>query len=205
MASRSTSEWLPQVLIESALIVVSILVALALDEWRDERQDAEVVQQSLENFLIEIDQNKVRVEDAAPFNQGLHSVLTSYYMDDDLESVDEFVDMVESYSPAVLQSTAWDTALATGTLSKMDYNLVRVLSLTYGVQSRYQTTTVSGMNNLISPLNLSADRLRLALYNSMRYLEGVTTLEQELADTYGEAAPIIEQGLVEMRKAHESN
>lgn len=187
------------------MIVVSILVALALDEWRDERQDAEVVQQSLENFLIEIDQNKVRVEDAAPFNQGLHSVLTSYYMDDDLESVDEFVDMVESYSPAVLQSTAWDTALATGTLSKMDYNLVRVLSLTYGVQSRYQTTTVSGMNNLISPLNLSADRLRLALYNSMRYLEGVTTLEQELADTYGEAAPIIEQGLVEMRKAHESN
>jgi hypothetical protein len=205
MASRSTSEWLPQVLIESALIVVSILVALALDEWRDERQDAEVVQQSLENFLIEIDQNKVRVEDAAPFNQGLHSVLTSYYMDDDLESVDEFVDMVESYSPAVLQSTAWDTALATGTLSKMDYNLVRVLSLTYGVQSRYQTTTVSGMNNLISPLNLSADRLRLALYNSMRYLEGVTTLEQELADTYGEAAPIIEQGLVEMRKAQEGD
>lgn len=205
MASRSTSEWLPQVLIESALIVVSILVALALDEWREERQDAEVVQQSLENFLIEIDQNKVRVDDAAPFNQGLHSVLTSYYMDDDLESVDEFVDMVESYSPAVLQSTAWDTALATGTLSKMDYNLVRVLSLTYGVQSRYQTTTVSGMDNLISPVNLSEDRLRLALYNSMRYLEGVTTLEQELADTYGEAALIIDQGLVEMRKAQEND
>lgn len=205
MASRSTSEWLPQVLIESALIVVSILVALALDEWREERQDAEVVQQSLENFLIEIDQNKVRVEDAAPFNQGLHSVLTSYYMDDDLESVDEFVDMVESYSPAVLQSTAWDTALATGTLSKMDYNLVRVLSLTYGLQSRYQTKTDTGMDNLTSPLNLSEDRLRLALYNSMRYLDGVTTLEQELGDTYGEAALIIEQGIVEMRKAQEND
>ena len=32
--------WLPRVLVESALIVFSVLVALAVDQWRGERDTA---------------------------------------------------------------------------------------------------------------------------------------------------------------------
>lgn len=200
MASRSASEWLPQVLIESALIVISILVALGLDEWRDERQDAEVVQQALANFIVEISQNKMRVEDAMPFNEGVFSVLAGHYVEDDIESVDEFVNLMESYSPAALQSTAWDTALATGSLAKMDYNLVTALSLTYNLQTRYQLATRAGMKDLTSPLNLSDENLRLATYNSVRYLGEVTSMEMELDVTYVEATMVIEAALKSMQE-----
>jgi len=54
MSTKETSEWLPRVLFESALIVVSILVALGLDEWREKRQDAQTVRQALINFVSEI-------------------------------------------------------------------------------------------------------------------------------------------------------
>ena len=186
MPSNATAVWLPQVLIESALIVISILVALGLDEWREKREDAETAQHALSNFVSEVQQNQARVNAGASFNKGLLNVLKGRYAGSGINSVDEFVNMVESYSPLVLQSTAWDTALATGSLAKMDYNLVSRLSLTYGLQNRYQLATRSGVANLTSPQNLSEDRLDLAIYNSVRYLEDITNMEQELGVVYFE-------------------
>jgi hypothetical protein len=186
MPSNATAVWLPQVLIESALIVISILVALGLDEWREKREDAETAQHALSNFVSEVQQNQARVNAGAPFNKGLLNVLKGRYAGSGIDSVDEFVIMVESYSPLVLQSTAWETALATGSLAKMDYNLVSRLSLTYGLQNRYQLATRSGVANLTSPQNLSEDRLDLAIYNSVRYLEDITNMEQELGVVYFE-------------------
>jgi hypothetical protein len=195
MTSKAVSVWLPQVFFESALIVVSILVALGLDEWRENRQNAEVIRHALSTFLSEVQQNKARVEDSAPFNEGLRNVMHSHYIEDDIESVDDFVSMLESYSPAVLQSTAWETALATGSLAKMDYNLVAALSLTYSLQGRYQQANRAGVTELTSPQNLAEGRLKLSVYNSVRYLDNITAMESELGVVYDEAASVLRNEL----------
>lgn len=191
MASRATSDWLPKVLFESLLIIVSILVALGLDEWRENRQNAENIDKALSNFLSEIQQNKAGVDDSAPFNKGLRHVLSRRQEVSAIDSVTQFVNMVESYNPIVLRSTAWETALATGSLAKMDYNLVSALSLTYSLQTRYQELTRSGMSELINPQNLSSDKLDLTVYNSIRYLDEVTQMETELSGVYEEAISVI--------------
>jgi len=198
MASKAVSIWLPQVTIESILIVVSILVALGLDSWRQERNDEEFVRTALSNFRIEIQQNQARIDDAAPFNRGLRIVLSQHYSVGDIDTVDEFVNMVEIYSPAALQSTAWDTALATGSLAKMEYSLVSALSLTYSLQDRYDSSTRSGMNDLTSPQYLSEDKLKLAIYNSIRFLDDVTGMEAELAVIYVEASRVIQAALTQL-------
>ena len=198
MASKAVAIWLPQVTIESILIVVSILVALGLDSWREKRNDEEFVRLALSNFQIEIQQNQARIDDAAPFNQGLLTVLSRHYSVGDIDTVDEFVMMVEIYSPAALQSTAWDTALATGSLAKMEYSLVSALSLTYNLQDRYDSSTRSGMNDLTSPQYLSEDKLKLAIYNSIRFLDDVTGMEAELAVIYVEASLVIEAALTQL-------
>ena len=192
MPAKATSVWLPRVIFESALIVLSILVALGLDEWREDRQAEETIQLALSNFASELRQNQARIEDAALFDQGLRSVLRNRYQNEEIESVDEFVNMVESYVPVVLQSTAWETALATGSLAKMEYNLVSALSLTYSLQNRYQLASRSGMADLTSPQNLSEESLNLAVYNSIRYLDGITSMEQELQVTYNEAFTVVQ-------------
>jgi len=196
MATKDNSDWLPQVIFESALIVVSILVALGLDEWREKREDDHTVQQALANFVREIGQNQSRIDDAAPFNQGLLNVMKSRSEHNGIGSVDEFVNMVESYAPVVLQSTAWETAMATGSLAKMDYNLVSALSLTYSLQNRYQVATRTGFAELTSPQNLSEEKLDLAIYNSVRYLGDITGMETELGVIYSEAASIIRGGTI---------
>jgi len=191
MASKQLSEWLPRVLAESVLIVLSILVALYLDEWRDDQQDTENIEHALANFVSEIQQNRARVEDAAPFNKGLQHVLSRRQEVRAIESVQTFVNIIESYSPVVLQSTAWETAIATGALAKMDYNLVSALSLTYSLQNRYQQVSRSGMVEMTSPQNLSEDKLNLAVYNAIRYLKNITSMETELGVVYSEAESVI--------------
>lgn len=191
MPNKSTAVWLPRVLFESALITMSILLALGLDEWREGREDEQTVVQALSNFVSEIRRNKARVDDAAPFNRGLRDVLDRRHRDGDIRAGGEFIDIVESYNPVVLQSTAWETALATGSVSKMEYKLVSALSLTYGLQSRYQQSTRDGMADLMSPENLMADRIEWAIYNAVRYLDHVTSMETELGVVYEEAETVI--------------
>lgn len=192
MSGKDTSDWLPRVLFESALIVMSILVALGLDEWRENREAAETVSQALLNFDREIRQNQAQIDYATPFSVGLLNILKGRYESDEQLSIDEFVDMMESYESAALQSTAWETAIATGSLAKMDYNIVSALSMTYSLQNRYQIATRSGLAELTSPQNVSDDRLRLAVYNAIRYLDDVTVLEADLGATYNAAATVIE-------------
>lgn len=201
MSSSTTSVWLPRVFFESALITVSILLALALDEWRDDRQDEETVEIALSNFVKEIRLNRARVDDAAPFNQGLRDVLSQRHRIGDITSNTEFIEMMESYNPIVLQATAWETALATGSVTKMDYELVSALSLTYGLQGRYLQTTRDGMTDLMRPENLLPEKLPLTVYNSVRYLNDVNAMETELSIVYGEAESVILNAWAEMNEA----
>lgn len=195
MPTNATAVWLPRVLFESALIVVSILVALGLDEWRENREDEKLVRHALTSFLGEMRKNQLLVEDAAPFNRGLRNVLNMHYLDDDISTVDEFVVMVESYTPVDLHSTAWETALATGSLAKMEYTLVSALSLTYSQQSRYVAATRNGLDEVLSPQNLTDETLKLAIYNSIRYLDNIATSETELAIIYDQAIAVVEAAL----------
>lgn len=193
MAEKPTSIWLSRVLFESALITISIVAALALDEWRENRQDQQMVEQALDNFLLEVRQNRERVEDTAPFNIGLRNVLERRHVEGGIESVSEFVSIVESYSPNILQNTAWETALATGALAEMEYDMVSALSLTYSMQARYQQAVRTGTAELTSPQNLTGGNLELAVYNSIRYLNELTRMEAELIAIFNEAAALIER------------
>lgn len=201
MTQNTISVWLPRVLFESALITVSILLALALDEWRETQQNQETIEQAMANFLSEMAQNKARVDDAAPFDRGLRDVLAQRSAQGGVQSVQEFLDIAESYNPVVLQSTAWEAALATGSVSKMPYNLVSALSLTYGLQNRYLQLSRNGMDQLMSPQYLSGDGLQLAVYNAVRYLDEVTAMEAELGIIYEEARGVILEAWAEMNEA----
>ena len=195
MPSKPSSIWLPRVMFESALIVVSILVALGLDEWREDRQDAETIRRALSSFLSEVQRNQEKVDGSVPFNQGLRMVLAQHYRNSDIESIDEFVNMLGSYDPVILESTAWETAIATGALAKMEYGLVSALSLTYNLQNRLQSINRDSMAELTSPQNLAGGRLDLSVYNSIRYLDSVIRMEAELDGTYDLAQSVIQDAI----------
>ena len=66
-----------RVLVETVLVVGSILLALALDEWNENREFQDLAGRSLVNFEREIQQNCLRLEDVTLFHVGLRDVLAN--------------------------------------------------------------------------------------------------------------------------------
>ena len=181
--SLSRRSWISRVLVESVLVVGSILLALALDEWNEDREFEDLARRSLANFEREIQQNRLRLEDVTPFHGGLRDVLANL----DARGADvpatTIRNVLEGFQPALLVSTAWETAVATGALGYMDYDVVAGLSLTYNLQERLVTLNRSGMNDLLVG-GFRSGEPDLLVYTANRYMRELTEAEQGLQGVY---------------------
>jgi hypothetical protein len=187
------SVWLWRTLFESLLIVVSIMFALALDEWQEDREIQELVDRSVASFAHELQQNHDRVEAVRPYHEGLHHILERRIANGGMTSINEFRNIMEALQPAVLLASAWQTAVATGVLSRMNYELVSALSLTYSTQFRFDEVSRNGNSALLAPMNLAEDRLEVSLSNATRFVADITLSEMELMAYYQQTLELIEE------------
>ena len=193
MMEAKLASWLPRTIVESALIVISILLALALDEWQEDLEIQELIDRSIVNFQNELTQNKSRIEDIGVYHRGVLQVLQRRTFTSDSESLEEFRNIMEALQPIVLTSSAWATAVATGALGRMDYELVSALTLTYNTQLRFDDDYRSTLRLLLSPINLNQENLPITTYNAGRFVTDVTSAESELSVYYAQTLELIRQ------------
>jgi len=189
-------EWLIKPLIEAVLVVASILLALAVDEWAEDREYAELADQSLEIFEQEIARNQARIEDVSPFHTGVRDVVGSMRFAPANEV--ELRGVTEGVDPPVLLSTAWQTALATGALTHMDVEVVSALSLTYSLQDRFMDeirTERPDRNLVLDGLPEAAVRARVE--QTYEYLSALTSGESELLAVYQQVRQVIDEHRLE--------
>ncbi len=186
------SEWLPKALVESVLIVMSILLALALDEWQEDEEIQELIDRSINNFVNEITQNRSRIEDVNAYHRGVQQILQRLNEDGGLQPI-EFRNTMEALQPIVLTSSAWQTAVATGALGRMDFELVSALTLTYNTQLRFDDNYRSVLRTLLAPTSLQPQNLELTAYNASRFVLEVTAGEAELSVYYQQTLSILEK------------
>ncbi|MEX2282116.1 MAG: hypothetical protein WEE89_06510 [Gemmatimonadota bacterium] len=191
LARLSTPTWLVRVFIESSFIMLSILLALAVDEWRENRSHRLLAQQSLMIFEREIRQNLARLDDVVPYHSGLVNVVAQIRADPtratDIRSI------VEGLETNVMLNTAWQTALATGALTHMDVETVSALSLTYSLQQRFSEESRLSIPRIWVAGSLSRDELGRTIEETYAYLTDLLTSEQQLRGVYREALEIIQR------------
>ena len=166
-------------LVESVLVVGSILLALALDEWNEDQDFQDLATLSLLNFEREIEQNRRRLEDVTPFHAGLRDIMAN--MDPGSPDVPATTirNILEGFQQALLVSTAWETAVATGALGYM----VAGLSLTYNLQERLVALNESGLNDLLVG-GFRNTETELFIYSANRYMRELIEAEQGLQGVY---------------------
>jgi hypothetical protein len=184
--------WLPRALFESVLIVFSILLALALDQWKEDEEIEALVNRSVASFEREIRSNKSRIEDINAYHTGLQQLLVQQDDGRGLRSVTEFRDVMSALQSPPLLSSAWQTALATGVLSRMDYEMVAALSLTYSAQLRFDEAYQSNSRVLLAPANLDEDKLEITVFYAARFVADVARTESELVVFYEQTLAMIE-------------
>ena len=195
IARTFSGEWLPRILVESTLIVLSILLALAVGEYERNREDEELATQALAAFQREIRQNRARLEDVGPYRRGLRDVIGRMSASGALASSDEFQATIglEALRPAFLTSTVWETALTTGALPHIDFDVVNALSLTYSLQARLEEFSRTGMPPLARGGYVTGDDMTGAIKEVTVYLGELSRSEGELLGAYEEVLRILEE------------
>jgi hypothetical protein len=184
-----TPEWLLRVSIESVLIVVSILLALGVDQWRENRENRLIAHQSLQIFEREVRRNLATLDNEIPYHNGLSQVAVA--MAAEPERIVEVRSLLEGLKPVVLLNTAWETALATGALRHIDVETVSDLSLTYSMQQRFRDEMLTGLPRLIPGAGAEASEMQQAV----AYLTNLATAEKELREVYVNALQSIARAI----------
>jgi hypothetical protein len=126
--------WIARLVVESALIVLSVLVALAVDEWRDDRAMRARSREAVAAIVAEINANKKAAQSATQHHDKVHAELKAMVAANAV-TVDALSRGV--FKPAVLLEAAWVTARDTGALAPLPLDVVLRLSRLYERQAKY--------------------------------------------------------------------
>ncbi|HEX2217662.1 MAG TPA: hypothetical protein VHG35_02585 [Gemmatimonadales bacterium] len=170
-------------LAESALIVFSVLLALAVDQWRDARSHRQLADTAHQEILEELRANRASVAEALQYHSALMDSLAAYRDQNGVPSARLF--SRGFISPAQVSGTAWESASETGALTHMDYAVVLRLSRVYAQQDRYAEQNRSFGEVLYSEIYrggltsvVENHRNLASIIGTFRYREG------ELLDLY---------------------
>jgi hypothetical protein len=129
--------WLPRAIFESSLIVFSVLLALALNEWRAGAAQRDRAAQALEAIRGELEENRRLVLDSREYHVGLaasfQQALETGAEKPDLEAMGRGL-----LSPALVRRNAWESAQNTDLLAHLPYETILRLSTVYAHQAMYE-------------------------------------------------------------------
>lgn len=146
-----------QLFTEAVLVVLSVLLALALNSWRQGEINEDLAAQALHNIENEIRANKAQVEEALSYHEMLIDTLQSKNAPSGI-----------ALKSAFIQNNAWETAQATQAITYLNYNLASHASQIHELQEMYK----QNIHNATQALYIGSNSGRqLAMVYDLRYLE----------------------------------
>ena len=133
--------------LESVLIVASVLLGFALSSWSERREEGRLTAAALASFRSEIQANLAALERVQPkhaaFAERLAAAARRSHAD--RTAFDVFVELMPEggIDAPSLGEAAWQAALSTGALRLFDYDVAAALSEAYFVQRATVLPTVS--------------------------------------------------------------
>lgn len=178
-----------RLVLESALIVLSVLLGFALSEWRARQAERERAAVALENFRQEINENLAEMERVYPmhvrFVERLAGAIESG-ADEWETGFDAFAALmpeggIGSHS---MREAAWETAVSTGALRLLDYEAATLLSETYLVQAKLALTRQIMGDRFSDESNFDPQRRNTMIRVHHRLMSDLAGQEEYLIDAY---------------------
>ena len=132
--------WLP-ILLEAFIVVLGVVLALAVNEWREDYNRNQHAEIALEGIVSELDVNRKAIDSALTYHLQLGDTLRDFMRQASqgaLPYPDGRLFSKGYIAPATLLNTAWDAANATDAVTYMNYADVLMLSRIYEEQRNYE-------------------------------------------------------------------
>ena len=179
---------LPSLFLEAFSVVLAVLLALAVDQWREDRANAALAQLAADRIESEVRANRQELSRAAGRHGEIYEDLET-----SLEQLPERgsnVDFEVNFAIAVLSSSAWETSRATRAVHHMDFDWVLRIAKVYDLQSLYLDSQREVVRH-ISTLGAGGAEPGEILQGLLGRIATVRDLERGLLAAYDEvlAAP----------------
>lgn len=179
--------WLLKALFEAALIVLGVLLALAVNEWREGRQQSERAEVALQSIRAELRENLRSVERARANHRAMQDSLQAYAARGQMPPRRIYLGGI--FNPALVHSAAWESARETDAAGNFQYDLMLTLSQVYGEQARYQALGGALVQDIMSQVRREGEVvvMRDSSASFIPLQEDFANREQRLAEAYEHA------------------
>lgn len=180
--------WLPRALFESFFIILSILVALGVNEWREHRAKLSRVAEAREVFAHEIESNRdlLRSAEFLPHHERLQK---EYKQLNDVNSTEPGSLFDTGMHPVPLRDAAWRSFSASQTLADFKPAEMLLLSDIYRAQENVAQLNQNFLSQATAPradretVEFKRDQTRSIFF----FFNDVVASEQRLLKKYDEA------------------
>ncbi|HEX2094784.1 MAG TPA: hypothetical protein VHG28_20435 [Longimicrobiaceae bacterium] len=130
-------EKLPELALEAASVVFAVLLALAVDEWRENRSRRELAERARIAILQEVRANRAELTETRRDHVALMARLGTRTRQ---PGSDSSVALEVNFSISLLTSAAWQTAQVTQAVHLLDYDWTSRVARLYELQALYNET-----------------------------------------------------------------
>lgn len=180
---RRSHPW-SRLLVEIASVVFAVLLALGVNEWWQEREDARLAEETTAAVLDEIRRNRetlldgVTVAEEARVARELDDAIATFRRGGKPDGA------AVNWDVALLSSAAWETARITGTIRDMPLDQVVEFAELYEMQ-RYFVRSQDELTSLIADIGAAMEARPLETLVRLRSrLANASALRRTLASTY---------------------
>ena len=191
--------WMPRAIFEAGLIVFSLLLALGISSWQDQRRIDRNIAETRTALIAELQANRemLLAEGMIPHHARLQGA-----MRDAVSTAETVADLRQAgytlFQDGIhfpqFRDAAWRTAAASGTLQHMDRQEVFALTDAYGAQDRLTQMVMTFYPTAISlpTTPQEADAMRGALMSVGLFLGDLHGGEQTIVRLQTEALAAME-------------
>lgn len=131
ISSKNNARRIPWKLlsIEAILVVLSVLLALGLNKWNENRHNRELSLRALQTILDESAENCSKIEELQPYHRAVFSGETAY----------------EGLGQVFLRNDAWTSAQTAGAIHHMDYPVAAAVGTVHALQSDHRRLVENGI------------------------------------------------------------
>jgi hypothetical protein len=181
---------LPELLLEAAMIFFAVMLALAAEEWREQKDRLELADRALRSVIEEVRSNLEELEITGVRNterlESASAVLA------ELEAGRDQSDADVGLEVALLSSAAWQSAQMSQAVQYLDFDVMRELSEVYEVQDLYERVQSSAVDHMTAAMRTAQEDPAAAVRQGVISLALLADLRTSLAEVYGAALEEIE-------------
>ena len=126
---------IPEIILEAVSIIFAVLLALAVNEWREDRQNTKLAERAQQGVLKEIASNHTELVANRADNVTMLDSLNAGLARIKLEAGGR---LSVEFSLSLLSSSAWKAAQATLAIHFLSFEWVERISKLYGLQELYE-------------------------------------------------------------------